>query len=61
VRQVKAQCLRGGAIRPAGRVHCSTCRHNRFFAHAVGPGVVDPAKARLHCHSSRSFLVFRIQ
>jgi hypothetical protein len=57
----RAQCLPGGSIRPAARLLCSTCRHYRFFAPAVGPGVVDAAKARLRCHSSRTFLVFRIQ
>jgi hypothetical protein len=54
-------CSPGASKRPEARVHCSVCRHNRFFAYAVGPGTVDPMKARLHCHRSRSLLVFRIQ
>jgi hypothetical protein len=57
----KAGCIPGGAIRPVDRVQCSTCRHNRFFAYAVGRGADDPVKARLHCRRSRSLLVYRIQ
>jgi len=53
-------CFLGGTIRrPAARVR--GCARRRMAAQAVSPDTVDPAKARLHCHRSRSFLVFRIQ
>jgi hypothetical protein len=55
-------CVPGGLIRPEARAHRrGDCRRNRFFAYARGPGALDPVKARLHCHRSRSFVVYRIQ
>jgi hypothetical protein len=55
----KAPCLSGGSRRPGIRVRASHRR--RSVVQAAGLSDVEDLKARLHCHRSRSLLVFRIQ
>jgi hypothetical protein len=59
MKQVLAHCLTGGSRRPGIGVRSSHRR--RSVVQAAGLKEVDVAKARLHCHRSRSMLVFRIQ
>jgi hypothetical protein len=58
--QPMQHCFTGGTIRrPEARVR--HCARRRDAAMAVTPEAVDAIKPRLHCHRSRSFVVFRIQ
>jgi hypothetical protein len=59
MKQVLAHCLTGGSRRPGIRVRGSHRR--RSVVQAASLNDVDALKARLHCHRSRSLLVFRIQ
>jgi hypothetical protein len=53
-------CFLGGTIRrPEARIR--HCARRRQAAQAVPPQTVDAVKPRLHCHRSRSFIVYRIQ
>jgi hypothetical protein len=59
MKQPMQHCFTGGSRRPGIRVLSSHRR--RSAVQAAGPNDVDTLKARLHCHRSRSLLVFRIQ
>jgi len=55
----KAACILGGSRRPGIRVRGS--HPPRAVVQAAALNEVDALKTRLHCHRSRSLLVFRIQ
>jgi hypothetical protein len=55
----KAPCIPGGSRRPEIRIHGAHRR--RCVVDAAELNDIDALKARLHCHRSRSLLVFRIQ
>jgi hypothetical protein len=60
MKQPMEHCFLGGTIRrPEARVR--HCARRRQAAQAVPPQTVDAVKPRLHCHRSRSFIVYRIQ
>ena len=59
MKQVLAHCFTGGSRRPGIRIRGSHRR--RSAVQAAGLNDIDVTKARLHCHRSRSLLVFRIQ
>jgi hypothetical protein len=59
MKQVLAHCFTGGSRRPGIRIRVSHRR--RSAVQAAGLNEVDVANVRLHCHRSRSLLVFRIQ
>jgi hypothetical protein len=55
----KAPCILGGLRRPGILIHGSHRR--RAAVDAAELSDIDALKERLHCHRSRSLLVFRIQ
>jgi hypothetical protein len=55
----KAPCIPGGSRRPG--VRSPGPHRGRFVVQAGGLNDIEALKARLHCHRSRSLLVFRIQ
>jgi len=59
MKQVLSHCLTGGSRRPRIRVRGSHRR--RAAVDAAELNDIEALKARLHCHRSRSLLVFRIQ